>query len=59
MQSGHNFNVMRIVVQQYIQDLTGKKILIIVNTPREMLLLERAYLIAKNYKNEFNTTNKD
>jgi hypothetical protein len=50
---------MRIVVQQYIQDMTGKKILIIVNTPRQMLLLERAYLIAKNYKNEFNTTNKD
>jgi hypothetical protein len=50
--------MMRMVVQQYIQDLKGVKVLIIVNTPRELLLLERAYLIAKNYKNEFNTTDK-
>lgn len=55
MQSAHNFNMMRMVVQQYIYDRKGVKILIIVNTPREMLMLEYAYLIAKKYNDELKT----
>jgi len=56
MQSEHNFNLMRMVVQQYIYDRKGVKILIIINSPRELLMLEHAYLIAKKYNDEFNTT---
>ena len=47
--------MMRMVVQQYIYDRKGVKILIIVNTPREMLMLEYAYLIAKKYNDELKT----
>ena len=56
MQSEHNFNLMRMVVQQYIYDRKGVKILIIINSPRELLMLEHAYLIAKKYNDEHNTT---
>ena len=56
MQSAHNFNLMRMVVQQYIYDRKGVKILIIINSPRELLMLEHAYLIAKKYNDELKTT---
>ena len=56
MRSGHNFNLMRMVVQQYIQDRKGVKVLIMINSEREMQMLENAYLIVKKYKDELNTT---
>ena len=56
MQSEHNFNLMRMVVQQYIYDRKGVKVLIIINSPRELLMLEHAYLIAKKYNDELKTT---
>lgn len=56
MQSAHNFNLMRMVVQQYIYDRKGVKVLIIINSPRELLMLEYAYQIAKKYNDERNTT---
>jgi hypothetical protein len=56
MQSAHNFNLMRMVVQQYIYDRKGVKVLIIINSQRELLMLEHAYLIAKKYNDELKTT---
>jgi hypothetical protein len=56
MRSGHNFNLMRMVVQQYIQDRKGVKVLIMINSEREMQMLQHAYLIVKKYKDELNTT---
>jgi hypothetical protein len=56
MRSAHNFNLMRMVVQQYIQDRKGVKVLIMINSEREMQMLEHAYLIVKKYKDELNTT---
>ena len=56
MRSAHNFNLMRMVVQQYIQDRKGVKVLIMINSEREMQMLENAYLIVKKYKDELNTT---
>ena len=54
MQSAHNFNLMRMVVQQYIYDRKGVKVLIFINSQRELLMLEHAYLIAKKYNDELN-----
>ena len=54
MQSEHNINLMRMVVQQYIYDCKGVKVLIFINSQRELLMLEHAYLIAKKYNDELN-----
>jgi len=54
MQSEHNINLMRMVVQQYIYDRKGVKVLIFINSQRELLMLEHAYLIAKKYNDELN-----
>ena len=56
MQSAPNVNLMRMVVQQYIYDRKGVKVLIIINSVRELYMLEHAYLIAKKYNDELNTT---
>ena len=56
MQSAPNVNLMRMVVQQYIYDRKGVKVLIIINSPRELFMLEHAYLIAKKYNDELNAT---
>jgi len=56
MPSAPNVNLMRMVVQQYIYDRKGVKVLIMVNSPRELLMLEHAYLIAKKYNDELNAT---
>ena len=56
MQSEHNINLMRMVVQQYIYDRKGVKVLIFINSQRELLMLEHAYLIAKKYNDELNAT---
>ena len=41
---------------KYIYDRKGVKVLIIINSPRELLMLEHAYLIAKKYNDELNAT---
>jgi hypothetical protein len=61
MQSGLNYK--RMLVQQYIKDMTGKNVLIVFNKPNEMerhvFMLEHAYQIAKQYYDKNKTTNKD
>lgn len=61
MQSAHNYK--RMVVQQYIKDMTGKDVLIIFNQPdqiqRHLFMLEHCYSIAKKYYDKNKTTNKD
>ncbi len=57
MRSGHNLK--RMIVQQYIKDLTGKNILIYLRNDKDVELLEIAYQIAKKYKDEFKTTNNN
>lgn len=57
MRSGHNLK--RMIVQQYIKDLTGKNILIYLRNDKDVQLLEIAYQIAKKYKDEFKTTNNN
>ncbi len=57
MRSGHNLK--RMIVQQYIKDLTGKNILIYLRNDKDIELLEIAYQIAKKYKDEFKTTNNN
>ncbi len=57
MRSGHNLK--RMIVQQYIKDLTGKNILIYLRNDKDIELLEIAYQIAKKYKDEFKTANNN